>query len=109
MARFGVPAVLTSDRGAQFTSAIWAELCKLLNIRHAVTTAYHPEANGMAERMHCRLKDALRARCATDMWAAHLPWVLLSLRSTPREEDGRSPAQAVLGSDLIVPGQVLTD
>ena len=63
----------------------------------------------MVERMHRRLKDALRARCAADTWAAHLPWVLLGLRSTPREEDGRSPAQAVLGSDLILPGQFLTD
>ena len=57
---FGVPAVLTSDRGAQFTSTIWAELCTLLKIRHAVTTAYLPEANGMVERMHRRLKGPLR-------------------------------------------------
>jgi transposase InsO family protein len=39
--RFGVPAVITSDRGAQFTSSLWAARCQLLNISHSTTTAYH--------------------------------------------------------------------
>ncbi len=32
------PATITSDRGAQFTSALWAGLCSLLNIQHLPTT-----------------------------------------------------------------------
>ncbi len=75
--RFGVPAIITSDRGAQFTSIIWNSLCLLLQIKHQPTTAYHPQANGMVERLHRRLKDALRACGATATWAAELPWVLL--------------------------------
>jgi transposase InsO family protein len=63
VSRFGVPAVITSDRGAQFTSSLWAALCSLLNIQHNQTTAYHPQSNGMVECFHHRLKDALRARC----------------------------------------------
>jgi transposase InsO family protein len=54
--RYGVPAAITSDRGAQFTSAVWAAMCKLLNIDHLSTTAFHPQANGMVERWHRRLK-----------------------------------------------------
>jgi hypothetical protein len=42
VSRFGVPAVITSDCGTQFTSAIWEELCKRLNIQHITTTAFHP-------------------------------------------------------------------
>jgi hypothetical protein len=34
VSRYGVPAVITSDRGAQFTSSLWAALCGLLNIQH---------------------------------------------------------------------------
>jgi hypothetical protein len=37
--RFGLPAAITSDRGPQFTSALWAALCKLLDITHIPTTA----------------------------------------------------------------------
>ena len=57
IAHFGVPAAITSDRGEQFTSAVWAAL----DNQHVQTTAYLPEGNGLVERFHCRLKDALRA------------------------------------------------
>jgi RNase H-like domain found in reverse transcriptase/Integrase core domain/Integrase zinc binding domain len=67
VSRFGVPAVLTSDRGPQFTSALWAGNCEALGITH------HLEANGMLERLHRRLKDALRAREAGARWSEHLP------------------------------------
>jgi hypothetical protein len=49
VSRFGVPAVITSDRGTQFTSSLRAALCSLLNIQHSQTTAYHPQSNGMVE------------------------------------------------------------
>ncbi len=53
IAWFGVPAVLTSDRGQQFISQVWADLCFKLEIpRHTMTTAYHPQSNGMVEKAH---------------------------------------------------------
>ena len=107
VSRFGVPAVLTSDRGAQFTSVFWSELCRLLGIDHNTTTAYRPQANGLVERFHRRLKESLRARLAGADWLSHLPWVLLGLRTAPREDSGTSPAQHALGTALLVPGQLL--
>ena len=59
ISRYGVPGQLTSVRGTQFTSAVWAVLCKQLGIDHITTTAFHPQANGMVERCHRHLKDAL--------------------------------------------------
>jgi hypothetical protein len=44
VSRFGVLAVITSDRGTQFTSSLWAAICSLLNIQHNQTTAYHPQS-----------------------------------------------------------------
>ena len=61
IARFGIPTNLTSDRGAQFTSALWAELGKTLSIKNINTTAYHPQANGLVERFHRTLKASLMA------------------------------------------------
>jgi transposase InsO family protein len=90
--RFGVPDTITSDRGPQFTSNIWNSLCLLLQIKHRPTTAYHPQANGMVEQLHCRLKDVLRTRSANATWAAELPWVLLGL-SLSRE---RTPTSHLL-------------
>jgi cleavage and polyadenylation specificity factor subunit 1 len=73
IARFGVPATLTSDRGAQFTSHLWMKFCKDLGIHHSKTTAYHPQSNGIVERVHRQLKDALHAREAGGEWPQHLP------------------------------------
>ncbi len=84
--RFGVPATITSDRGPQFTSQLWAALCKLLSFTHVQTTAYHPQANGLVERLHRRLKDALRARSAAADWYSHLPWVMMGIRTAWRED-----------------------
>ncbi len=99
VSRFGVLAVITSNRGAQFTSSLWAALCSLLNIHHNQTTAYHLQSS--------RLKDALRACWAVANLVNHLPWVLLGLRAAAREDDGSTPAQAVFGLPLILPGQFL--
>ena len=80
VARFGVPDHLTLDRGPQFCSALWLELSRRWGITHHLTTAYHPQANGMVERAHRQLKGALRARTAAGDWMLHLPWVLLGLQ-----------------------------
>jgi len=106
VSRFGVPDVVTSDRGPQFTSAVWAVLCDKLNILHLQTTAYHPQSNGMVERFHRQLKDALRARECGAEWAAHLPWALLGLRAAPKEDSAISSAELVYGSPLRLPGQL---
>ena len=58
VARFGMPATLTSDRSTQFSSATWQQRCARLGIHHIMTTSYHPQANGMVERVHMQLKDA---------------------------------------------------
>jgi transposase InsO family protein len=95
--RFGVPSQLTSDRGVQFVSAVWAALMRRLVIRHNMTAAYHPQSNGAVERFHRRLKDALRARAAAADWPLHLPWVLLGLRAAPREDSGVLAAELCTG------------
>ncbi|MFN9981460.1 MAG: hypothetical protein ACK53Y_16160, partial [bacterium] len=60
------------------------------------------------ERFHRRLKDALRARSAGADWVVHLPWVLLGFRISRGEDLEFSPAEAVFGSQLVLPGQFLS-
>jgi hypothetical protein len=70
-----------------------------------VTTAYHPQSNGMVERVHRQIKDALRSRECGPNWSAHLHWVLLGLRASPKESSAISSAELVYGSPLVLPGQ----
>jgi transposase InsO family protein len=107
VSRFGVPAVVTSDRGVQFTSSVWSGLCQKLGINHKLTTAYHPQANGLVERFHRQLKEALRARLETGDWYSQLPWVMMGLRADPKEDCGLSSAELVYGEPLTLPGEFL--
>lgn len=103
VARHGIPKQITSDRGAQFTSSLWSSLCSLLGTEVSHTTAYHPQANGLIERVHRQLKAALMARVAGTNWLDHLPWVLLGLRTALKEDLGTSVAEMVYGAPLTVP------
>ena len=110
VARFGVPTNITTDRGVHFTSAMWAGRCGEYGVRHISTTAFHPQANGMlerVERLHRQMKDALRARGGAAAWAVHLPWVMLGIRASPKEDSSTSASEADLGHVLAVPGQLL--
>jgi hypothetical protein len=108
VARFGVPEQITSDRGRQFCSSVWDALTHQLAVKMRLTTPYHPQSNGVVERFHRQLKDALRARSANTDWYQHLPWVLLGLRAAPREDSGISAAELVYGCPLSLPGQFLS-
>ena len=103
--RFGVPGDITSDRGRQFTSHLWHDLNTLLGISPNNTTAYHPQANGMIERMHRQLKAALEARLKGPNWMDELPMVMLGIRTAWREDADCSPAELVYGSTLHLPGE----
>ena len=107
IARFGVPEELVSDRGSQFTSELWATLSQLNGTRLHRKTAYHPQPNGIVERFHRHLKSALMARLTGPDWIDKLPWVLLGIRTVPKEDLECSSAEMVYGAPLTVPGDFL--
>ena len=57
----GFPEVIVSDRGSQFVSHFWTEICKALGITKAISTAYHPETDGQTERVNQVLEIYLRS------------------------------------------------
>ncbi|GFR71279.1 Gag pol polyprotein [Elysia marginata] len=107
VARFGVPEDIVSDRGRQLTSNLWSGLNKLLGKDTNTTTAYHPQANGMVERLHRQLKAALKARTTGPDWFDELPIVLLGIRSSWRVDPDCSPAELIYGTTLRIPDEFL--
>ena len=49
---FGLPDKIISDRVPQFASKAFIELLKLLGIKSALSTAYHPQTDGTTERVN---------------------------------------------------------
>lgn len=107
IARFGVPDVITTDQGRQFESDLMKALVDSFSIRHVRTSPYHPQANGMVERLHRTLKAALTAHQSPD-WTLRLPIVLLALRNTVKEDLRATPAELVYGTTLRLPGELFS-
>jgi len=88
----------------QFTSALWCAVAEGLGVKLHRTTAYHPQANGLCERFHRSMKAALRASLKDGNWIDRLPWVMLGIRTAPKEDLQSSSAELVYGQPLRVPG-----
>ncbi|MBW0538489.1 hypothetical protein O181_078204 [Austropuccinia psidii MF-1] len=55
---------IISDRDPKFTSALWTNLHKLFGTKLSFSTAYHPQTDGLAERMIQTLEEMIRGFCA---------------------------------------------
>ena len=86
VALYDEPAYMTSDRGLQFTSELWLVLSQLHGTRLHRTSAYHPQSNGLVERFHRHPKSALIACLDGSNWLDKLPWLLIGIRTAPKED-----------------------
>ena len=105
ISRFGVPSLITTDRGAQFESALWKALMTLLGTTRVRTTSYHPQANGLVERFHRQLKAILRIKNPSIGWVQALPITLLGIRCSLKEDIKCSVSELVYGTTLRLPGE----
>ena len=104
VSRFGTPSVITTDRGRQFESSLFAALLKLLGSSRLRTTAYHPQSNGLVERFHRHMKSSLMAQ-ASGSWSHNLPLVMLGIRAAYRADLDCSVAELTYGTTLRLPGE----
>ena len=105
ISRYGVPEILVSDRGTQFTSHDFSSFCQFFGIEVRHTTSYHPQCNGMVERFHRVLKNSFKSQI-NKQWYDHLPLILLSLRNSFSISTGTSPAKCVFRTPLRLPGEI---
>ena len=95
IARFGIPATITTDHGPQFQSALWHQLMILLGTHRIRTTSYHPIANGIVEWFRHQLKASLKSTPTLTHWMDNLPFVLLGIRTSLKHDIGCSSAELV--------------
>lgn len=73
---WGAPNRLISDRDRPFVSTFWSTLTRLAGTKIALTTAYHPQADGQAKRTNRTIESIIRILCleaSSHSWAVFLP------------------------------------
>jgi len=103
--QFGVPKKILTDRGASFTSVLTKETCKLLKIQKLQTSSYHPQANGVCERINKLLIDMLSHFVRKDAknWDEYVPYAIMAYRAMPHCSTKYSPYYIVFGRDMQPP------
>ena len=62
--RHGVSGQLLSDRGQNLLSNLLLEVCDLLGMKKVNTTSYHPQTDGLVERINKTLLRSMLAKHA---------------------------------------------
>ncbi|XP_055919521.1 uncharacterized protein K02A2.6-like [Eupeodes corollae] len=93
----GLPKVIVSDNGTQFTSKEFQQFCQDHSIRQMTSPPFNPESNGLAERMVRTFKTAfLKIMTGDTTDDDALATFLSTFRTTPAEM-GISPAEKLHG------------
>ncbi|MBW0565451.1 hypothetical protein O181_105166 [Austropuccinia psidii MF-1] len=93
---------IISDRDPKFTSALWKNLHNLFATNLSFSTAYHPQAYGLAERMIQTLEEIIRRLCAyglsfkdsysvTHDWCTLISAFELAYKTSIHSSTGRTP------------------
>ncbi|MBW0519330.1 hypothetical protein O181_059045 [Austropuccinia psidii MF-1] len=110
----GVPKIIISDRDTKFTSAFCTSLYDMLGTKLAFSTAYHPQTDGLAERMIQTMEDILRRFCSYGMeYKDHegythdcvtlLPAVQLACSISQHSTTRKSPSLVEKGWNPLLP------
>ncbi|CAG2254460.1 Retrovirus-related Pol polyprotein from transposon 17.6,Transposon Ty3-I Gag-Pol polyprotein,Transposon Ty3-G Gag-Pol polyprotein,Retrovirus-related Pol polyprotein from transposon 297 [Mytilus edulis] len=102
---FSVPLVIVSDNGGEFTSKIFEETLKELNISHITTSFYHPQGNAKVERFHRTLHDVMAKKLQSDAstWDVCLNQTIAAIRFQKNESTKFSPFFLLYNRDPVLP------
>ncbi|MBW0554428.1 hypothetical protein O181_094143 [Austropuccinia psidii MF-1] len=105
---------IISDREPKFTSALWTNFHKLLGTRLSFSTAYHPQTDGLAERMIQTLEDMIRRFSAyglefkdsdgfTNDWCTLIPALELAYKTSIHASTGKTATMLEKGWNPKLP------
>ena len=91
-AKFGIPEVVVSDNGPQFSSSSFCQFGQEYGFQHYTSDPHFPQENGCAERA---VQTAKRILSQDDVFLSSMAY-----RATPLDTTGYSPAQLLMGRQI---------
>ena len=107
--RFGLPEQLHSDQGRNFESEVVSEVCKILGIAKTRTTPYHPQSDGLVERLNKTLLNMLAMATSEypSQWNSHLRNLCMAYNTSVQPTTGFSPFYLMFGRQARVPIDIM--
>jgi transposase InsO family protein len=103
--KHGCPRELLSDRGAAFLSHVVENLLLITGITHRLSSAYHPQTNGLTERFNKTICESL-ARTAAEydkQWDLFVSASLFAYRTTKHSVTKQTPFFLIYGRQAVMP------
>uniref|UniRef100_A0A669B7F8 Integrase catalytic domain-containing protein n=1 Tax=Oreochromis niloticus TaxID=8128 RepID=A0A669B7F8_ORENI len=94
-----LPSQILTDQGTSFMSRTLRELYELLGIKSIRTSVYHPQTDGLVERLNKTLKSMIHKFITEDErnWDRWLDPLLFAVREVPQASTGFSPFELLFG------------
>jgi hypothetical protein len=101
--RMGFPTVFSSDQGREFVNATMDALKNRTGAVHKISSAYHPQTNGLTERFNRTLQEMLIKVCSDDQtdWDGFLDEVLFSYRVGKQKATKMSPFEIIFARNPV--------
>jgi len=106
--RFGLPQIIITDNGRQFTDRTLAEFYAKLHIKHIASSVEHPQTNGWAEAANKAILNELKKRLGPTKgnWTEELLEVLWAYRCTPQTTTQETPYSLTYGTEAMIPSKL---
>jgi transposase InsO family protein len=103
--RHGCPQILSSDRGTNFMSSMFQEVCKLLQIKRINSTSFNPKMQGKVEKFHAGLNQtmSLYVNKYGNNWDDFVDYAVMVQRATPQTVTKFSPFYLLHGREMRLP------
>jgi hypothetical protein len=104
----GVPKTLLTDRDPRFTSNLFREISKLLGVKQAMSSAFHPQTDGQTERVNRVVEEMLRhfVHPRLDDWDTYLAMVEFAINNSYQESVCNTPFFLNYGQHPLTPVSV---
>ncbi|XP_065675438.1 uncharacterized protein LOC136091655 [Hydra vulgaris] len=103
--RHGCTSIQINDQGREFCNKVSENLFDLTGTCQRITSAYHPQANGLVERANRTIQGSMLKvlNGEQEKWPLSLDGILFAFRTTRHKSTGVTPFQIMYAREPVLP------